>query len=97
MEYLESVERLANAVETSCAAADSEFLRVNIEILGNTEPYLHTHIFPRYGWEPEELRRRPVWLYPEANWHNASTALGPSHNELRSAILTQLSHSVMQK
>lgn len=42
--------------------------RVNYEILGNTEPALHAHIFPRYQSEPEELRRVPVWSY---DWKNA--------------------------
>jgi diadenosine tetraphosphate (Ap4A) HIT family hydrolase len=37
--------------------------RINYEILGNTDPALHTHIFPRYLSEPEELRKGPVWFY----------------------------------
>lgn len=38
-------------------------LRLNYEILGNTEPALHAHIFPRYTWEPKILRTKPVWFY----------------------------------
>ncbi len=38
-------------------------LRINYEILGNLEPALHAHTFPRYGDEPRELRTRPVWHY----------------------------------
>ncbi len=37
--------------------------RINYEILGNTAPALHAHIFPRYLTEPEERRKTPVWLY----------------------------------
>jgi diadenosine tetraphosphate (Ap4A) HIT family hydrolase len=37
--------------------------RLNYEILGNTEPALHAHIFPRYAWEPRILRTKPVWFY----------------------------------
>ena len=37
--------------------------RINYEILGNTDPALHTHILPRYLTEPEELRRGPAWFY----------------------------------
>jgi diadenosine tetraphosphate (Ap4A) HIT family hydrolase len=37
--------------------------RINYEILGNTEPALHVHVFPRYMTEPEELRKGPAWLY----------------------------------
>ena len=39
-------------------------LRINYEILGNTDTYLHAHIIPRYEWEPDESRKQPVWLYP---------------------------------
>ena len=38
-------------------------LRLNYEILGNSEPALHAHIFPRYAWEPRVLRTKPVWFY----------------------------------
>ncbi len=34
--------------------------RINYEILGNTEPELHAHVFPRYASESEEKRRKPV-------------------------------------
>lgn len=42
--------------------------RINYEILGNVEPALHAHIFPRFDSEPEELRTRPVWFY---DWEKA--------------------------
>jgi diadenosine tetraphosphate (Ap4A) HIT family hydrolase len=38
--------------------------RINYEILGNLDPALHTHIFPRYRQEPEEYQRGPVYFYP---------------------------------
>jgi diadenosine tetraphosphate (Ap4A) HIT family hydrolase len=37
--------------------------RINYEILGNLEPALHAHVFPRFDDEPETLRTRPVWFY----------------------------------
>jgi len=42
--------------------------RINYEILGNTEPALHAHVFPRYESEPDEHRSRPVWFY---DWSQA--------------------------
>jgi diadenosine tetraphosphate (Ap4A) HIT family hydrolase len=42
--------------------------RINYEILGNSEPALHAHLFPRYDSEPEEFRRGPIWLY---DWSTA--------------------------
>ncbi|HEX6221019.1 MAG TPA: HIT domain-containing protein [Acidimicrobiia bacterium] len=37
--------------------------RINYEILGNSEPALHAHIFPRYRDEPTDLRSGPAWFY----------------------------------
>lgn len=37
--------------------------RINYEILGNLEPALHAHLFPRYNEEPDDLRTRPIWFY----------------------------------
>lgn len=37
--------------------------RINYEILGNSEPALHAHLFPRYDTEPEPFRSGPVWHY----------------------------------
>ena len=38
--------------------------RINYEILGNLDPALHTHIFPRYRHEPESYVKGPVYYYP---------------------------------
>ncbi len=43
-------------------------LRINYEILGNSEAALHAHVLPRYESEPEALRRRPAWFY---DWDTA--------------------------
>lgn len=88
--YLESMADLAQAVERACSRADPAFRRVNIEILGNTDAYLHTHIWPRYAWEPPELVGRPVWLYPVQRWSDPDTALGPQHQDLRAALTDHL-------
>jgi diadenosine tetraphosphate (Ap4A) HIT family hydrolase len=41
--------------------------RVNYEILGNSEPALHAHIFPRRMTEPNQYRFGPVFSYPKAD------------------------------
>lgn len=46
----------------------TQALRINYEIIGNVEPALHAHLFPRYHDEPEDLRLRPVWFY---DWDSA--------------------------
>lgn len=38
-------------------------VRINYEMLGNIEPALHGHIFPRYEDEPVALSKQPVWFY----------------------------------
>lgn len=90
LEFLDSMARLGEAVERACGESDPEFRRVNLEILGNTDPYLHAHVWPRYGWEPPELVRKPVWLYPPGHWSDPATALGPQHDGLRAAITAHL-------
>ena len=88
--FLHSMAALGAAVERACSAADPAFRRVNLEILGNADAFLHAHIWPRYGWEPPELVHRPVWLYPVERWSDPATALGPAHDALRRAIADHL-------
>jgi len=45
-------------------------LRINYDILGNKDAFLHAHIFPRYEYEDEIHRAKPVWLYSSDNWTN---------------------------
>lgn len=66
-------------------ATDS--FRINYEILGNSEPELHAHIFPRYASEPEERRRMPAWFY---DWANAVRFSEQEHGHIVRAIRAQL-------
>ena len=91
--YLGSMADLGEAVERACREADPAFRRVNLEILGNADAFLHAHVWPRYEWEPADLGHRPVWLYPMENWRDQATALGPEHEELRAAITSHLIRS----
>ena len=88
--YLESMALLGEAVERACRKHDPAFRRVNLEILGNADDFLHAHVWPRYEWEPPELVTRPVWLYPIERWGDRTTALGPQHDDLRTAITSFL-------
>ncbi|MFG3343689.1 HIT family protein [Streptomyces sp. NPDC048018] len=90
--FLGDMDRLAEAVERACRRLDPAFRRVNIEILGNTDPFLHAHIWPRHTWEPPELVGVPVWTYPRDRWTDARFRLGPRHDALRREIGTQLDH-----
>ena len=61
--------------------------RINYEILGNSEPELHAHIFPRYMSEAEEKRTKPAWFY---DWVNAVRFSQQEHGHIVNAIRAQL-------
>ena len=86
LSFLSDMDRLGEAVERACRQLDPDFRRVNLEILGNTDPFLHAHVWPRFAWEPTELVGKPVWLYPSERWSDERFRLGPRHDVLRDAI-----------
>lgn len=61
--------------------------RINYEILGNSEPELHAHLFPRYRSEPEALQRKPAWFY---DWEAAPRFDEVRHGALRDALRAAL-------
>ncbi|GAA5040213.1 HIT family protein [Streptomyces siamensis] len=90
--FLSDMDRLGEAVERACRRLDPAFRRVNLEILGNTDGFLHAHVWPRFEWEPADLVGLPVWLYPREMWSEEDYALGPRHADLREAIGDELDH-----
>ena len=58
--FLREMAFVGDAITEVCTP-----LRINYEILGNTDAYLHAHIIPRYDWEEDSLLKMPVWLYPQ--------------------------------
>jgi diadenosine tetraphosphate (Ap4A) HIT family hydrolase len=93
-QFLTDMSLLGEAVERVCA--DDGLVRVNYEILGNSLPFLHAHVFPRYAWEPDERRAHPVWLYPWEDLYGPENALGEAHEGLRHAIAATLGELVAQ-
>ena len=57
--FLRDMSLLGDAI----LAAHPTAARANYEILGNQDPALHAHVFPRYDDEAAELRTKPVWFY----------------------------------
>jgi len=76
--FLLEMSRIGDAVLAATGA-----VRINYEMLGNIEPALHAHIFPRRSDEPEELRLKPVWFY---DWEAAR----PFHLEKDSAMMQRI-------
>lgn len=81
--YLLDMALLGDAVLKATGA-----LRMNYEILGNSEPELHCHLFPRYASEPDDKRTMPAWFY---DWKNAVQYAESEHGELRKKIAALLS------
>ena len=76
--YLLDMARLGDAVLAATGA-----VRMNYEILGNSEPELHCHLFPRYATEPDDKRKMPAWFY---DWKTATPYVEAQHGELRMKI-----------
>ncbi|KPB06255.1 HIT family protein [Bacillus sp. CHD6a] len=62
-DYLLDMSLIGEAIVEVCKPR-----RVNYSIYGNTDAYLHAHVFPRYNWEPKERIPYPVWQYSSEKW-----------------------------
>jgi diadenosine tetraphosphate (Ap4A) HIT family hydrolase len=80
--YLLDMARLGDVVLAVTGA-----LRMNYEILGNSEPELHCHLFPRYATEPDDKRKMPAWFY---DWKTAVPYAEDVHGALRLKIAQML-------
>ncbi|MCV2459281.1 diadenosine tetraphosphate hydrolase [Streptomyces sp. ICN988] len=90
LSFLSDMDQLGEAVEHVCRRLDPAFRRVNLEILGNTDSFLHAHVWPRFEWEPADVVGRPVWLHPRERWSDEEFRLGSQHDVLREAIGSEL-------
>lgn len=85
-QYLLDMTLVGDAIMNVCKPR-----RINYATLMNEDIYLHTHIHPRYDWEPEEYRRRPVHLYPPEVRFNRETAYSEEkHGELKQKLAAEL-------
>lgn len=76
--FLRDMTILGDAVTAVTGA-----IRINYEILGNSEPALHAHVFPRFANESEERKKMPVWFY---DWKNAPAFDAERDRELMASI-----------
>jgi diadenosine tetraphosphate (Ap4A) HIT family hydrolase len=89
-EFLLDMSLVGEAVMNVCNSLDPSLRRINYEVLGNTEQFLHAHVFPRYGWEDAELLPGPVWHYPRDRWTSPRDAYAEEHEPMREAITAEL-------
>lgn len=89
--FLDDMDRLGEAVQVVCSRRDPAFRRVNYEILGNTDAFLHAHVWPRYDWEGD-IAPKPVWMHPGERWSDPApdTVLGTQHDDLRRELTAEL-------
>jgi diadenosine tetraphosphate (Ap4A) HIT family hydrolase len=66
-------------------AACTPAYRINYEILGNADPALHAHVWPRLLDEPDEFRRGPVGRYPKET-RNSVAFSSEAHGALQAAL-----------
>lgn len=87
--FLFDLALLGEAVERACRPHGLR--RMNYEVLGNSVPFLHGHVHPRYEWERPERIGGPVWRYSKEE-RNAPEHLysNEKHGELRAAITAEL-------
>jgi diadenosine tetraphosphate (Ap4A) HIT family hydrolase len=89
-EYLLDMSLIGDAIQTVCNPR-----RVNYSIYGNTDVYLHAHIFPRYDWEPEERIPKPVWLYTEDHWFDPKYQFSvEEHGEMKEKLAQKLNELI---
>ncbi|ARY91590.1 hypothetical protein BGL52_07435 [Lacticaseibacillus casei] len=84
--FLQSMAALGDAVLSACQP-----VRVNYDILGNTDHFLHAHVFPRYKTESPNRLAKPVWLYPASYWSDSRYQYDPiRHHMIRQRITDAL-------
>jgi diadenosine tetraphosphate (Ap4A) HIT family hydrolase len=58
-------------------------VRINYAMLGNVEPALHAHLFPRFASEPEAQLRAHPWAL---NWQAAPAYSEATHGEFKRRV-----------
>lgn len=84
--FLRDMSILGDAVMQATNA-----VRINYDILGNTDNFLHAHVFPRYKEEGPERLRKPVWLYSADHWSGRAYSYDfKKHAQVRARITAYL-------
>jgi len=71
----------------------TDAFRINYSILGNADPALHAHIYPRYMSEPEDARRGPVYL----GYSRETLASRPFELDRDHALMAELAEAIRKR
>ena len=88
--FLDDAALLARAVSTVCRRRDPQLRRINLEVQGNTDAFLHAHVTPRYEWEPDEIVGWPAALHHWTGRVSDEHHLGSQHDDLRVELGTAI-------
>lgn len=85
-QYLLDMTLIGDAMMAVCKP-----VRLNYATLMNDLHILHTHIHPRYDWEPAEYQKGPVFRYPHAVHFAEDVAYSEEkHGELKRQLAEEL-------
>jgi diadenosine tetraphosphate (Ap4A) HIT family hydrolase len=85
--YLQDMAMIGDALQEVTGA-----YRINYMIAGNSDPYLHAHIIPRYHSEPEQYLKGLPWSYPKEQM----TAL-PFDFERDKGLIAQIKDAIRKR
>ncbi len=88
--FLADAALLARAVSTVSRRRDPRFRRINVEVQGNTDAFLHAHVTPRYAWEPADIVGWPAALHHWTGRVSEAHRLGPEHDGLRAELTEEI-------
>lgn len=84
--FLEEMSLVAEAVYRAFRPK-----KLNYELLGNSAPHLHWHIFPRYEDDPKP--KKPVWVIDKSIRYNEKYRLSEEELEnLKKKLLKELNN-----
>lgn len=66
MRFIRAQQRVSEAIMEVTGA-----VRVNVAVLGNTEPHVHAHLIPRFAHEPSP--ERTPWEHPDYKGRSKQT------------------------
>ncbi len=92
LDFLRDMSLLGEAVTRVCQPQ-----RINYEIFGNTDPFLHAHVLPRYAWEPAESLARPAYVYPSEVRHAPEQQFSEAAHRVLKARIAATLHDLMRQ
>jgi diadenosine tetraphosphate (Ap4A) HIT family hydrolase len=95
--FLEDMAVLGRAVTEVCSRRDPAFRRINLEIQGNTDAFLHAHVTPRYQWEPADIVGWPPALHHWQQRVEERPGMSEEYADLRADLVSEIGRQQEQR